>query len=939
MRFFPATREFTAVKSVKASLCAGIFLATTSGPLVAQDTTAISDLLSGNRFDDAIEAIEKLHSRGEASAESYLQLAQAYMETGAGIAAEAAIERARRLGADYARTAVPFAKSQLLQGKYAEAIGALRGVIIPNDMRAAAAIVLGDANFALSKYGESDRQYHQAREIDQNNYQAMLGLARLALQKQDLALAADYATDAAEVAPDNTMVQYTLGMIARYRGEFVDAEAYFQRALDLFPENLLANIELASLKVDQNRTEEAQIHLDAIYAVAPRHPMAQYLSGAILASQERYEEAAVLLNNARTVTENYLPATFVRGLVSYQLGQDSLAESLLTKVHKAKPGNLPAKLALAGIYLRQKQPQRALDILKAVIAPDAPINAEALAIAAAATMQLGRTEEGERLYQRLSDAGSDQETEIVSNVPAKLALAKFVSGQKQAGISAMAEVVSNNAADVRSLAILGEMQMREKDIDGAAITIEKIIQIAPQRALGYNMKGSLAYARGEFVLAQQSFSQAYDRNPQYFTALRNRALVRIRLENLGGAEADLKGLLEQSPNDARAKAILGRVLLMLGRAEEAVDYFNDAVRAIPNSVDVWADYSEALAGAGKTSDAISQAKDTAVMAADRPDILRRMGLLLLGLDEARVAVRPLSRFVAFNPDNGEAHLLLGRALLATRLYTGAKSSFLRAEKAGGNKPDGDLINWYIFASDSLGERYDQALVRLPELVDAKRPADVRPSVVGDLMLASGRIDEAIIAYRAALKVTDTSGLAIGLANALDASGEKFDAVRVLENFVDRNPANRDARMALGTRYQQTGRQQAATAQYEAILRSGVADAQVAALLAKAYMELGNRNSIPLIERAYLIRPEDPFILDAYGWIMLQARRDTSAAIDALQKATRRAPAVAGYKFHLGMAYLARGQRQEALKEFQDALRLDPDFPDAGEAKRQIGLLN
>lgn len=899
---------------------------------------SVQSLMEQRQFEEAIEAIEALHAKGEASSESYLWLAEAYLETGAGIAAEAAIERARRLGADYALTAVPFAKTQLLQGKYPEAIGALRGVTIPQDMRALAAVIQGDANFAQKKYAEAQKNYVQARSEDPRNFQAALGLSRLALEAGKLEVAADYAREAERLAPENTMVQYTGGMIARYRGDVDSAEQHFMEAVRVFPGNILANIELAAIKIDNNRMDEAQVYLDAIYKAAPKHPMAQFLSGTILASRGRYEEAATLLNNARSVTENYLPAVYIRGMVLYELGQYALAENLLKKVLQARPDNQPARLALSGLYLKQQKPKTALEILQPALAAS-PDNTEVIALAAAAAMRAGDTQQGEALYERLGKATSGKGEPVNTGMQAKLAMAKFVAGKREAGLSSMAEIVSNNSADVRSLALLGEMQMREKDLDGAEATIDKIIQIAPDRGLGYNMKGSIEYTRGDYQAAHRSFSTAVARNPEYYTALRNKGLAQLRLGNLDGAESDLRKLLDVQPNDARAKAMLGRVLLRQDKASEAVGFFEGAVRAIPNSVDLWADYSDALAGAGKTSEAIEQAKDTAVMGADRPDILKRMGLLLLRLGEARVAVRPLSRYVAFHPDNGEAHLMQGRAQLAMRLYTGAKTSFVRAEKAREQKPDNDILNWYIFAADAQGGRFDEALARRSSLVASKRPEDIRPSVVGDLLLASGRLDDAITAYRNAQATGENGDIVIGLARALDARGDKQDAIRALEGFVDKYPANREARLALGRKYTAAGRTKAAAMQYEAILRGGVADAHVAALLAQAYLETGDRKSLPLIERAYLIRPEDPFILDSYGWIMLQARRDTSTAIAALEKATRRAPSVALYRFHLGMAYLARGQRDDAQKAFEDALNLDPDFPEAGEARRQIELLN
>ncbi len=904
----------------------------------AQDVTEqIDGFIRARQFEQAIEVIERLQSSGDADADIYMKLAEVYLEQGAGIAAEAAIERARRLGADYARTAVSFAKTQLLQNKYADALAAMRGVNIPQAQRAAASVVAADAYFAMRDYEEARRSYELAWDADQDNFQAYLGVARLELETGRFEEAALLAAEAQRLAPDNTMVRYTEGLIARYRGDLEAAERHFVAAQQLFEGNVLANIELAAIRIDQGRLNEAQSYLDTIYEVAPQHPMAKYLSGAILAAKGQYAEADVLFNASRTVTENYLPAIYMRGMVAFQLAKYDTAIELLTTVLDARPYNLPVRLALAISYVRRKQHQGALNVLAPVL-NDQTADPNILSVAATATIGLGDTEQGEALYARLAQLGADSVS--AADIQTKLALAQFVAGQREEALSSLTQSASNVGTNLRSLAILAGMQMRDDDFEGAEATVDKMIGAAPDRALGYNMRGSLEYKRGQFQQALRSFDAAVSRNPEYYTAIRNKALARIRLQDLSGAEADLKRLLELTPSDARAKAMLGRVLLRLDKAAEAVDYFNDAVRAIPGSVEIWADFSEALAGAGQTADAIEQAKDTAVMGEDRPDILKRMGLLMLGLNEARLAVRPLSRFVAFYPDSGEAHLLHGRALLAMGLYTGAKLSFVRASEAERDVPPADMLAWYLFACDALAERFDEALSRRAALSgNDSRPNDVSPSIVGDLLLAAGQPDEAVQAYRSGMRQNDSAALVIGLSKALKGLGDKEAAIDELQVFVQRNPTSRQGRLALGQMLEEDGRVVQAAEQYEAVLRGGVADATVAARLAKAYLETGNRRSIRLAERAYLIRPDDPFILDVYGWIMLQAARDTSAAIEALEKAVRRAPGTAQYRFHLGMAYLARGRRDDAANAFDEALKLDPQFPDAQDAKRQLNLLN
>ncbi|WP_417463519.1 XrtA/PEP-CTERM system TPR-repeat protein PrsT [Kordiimonas sp.] len=894
-------------------------------------------LLEQQKYQEAVDLLQARRDKESADSEFYLLLARAYLETGAGIAAEASIERARRLGADYAGTAVLFAKSLLVQGKYADALAAIRGITIPKEEQTIAYIIAGDANFALKNTKEARRNYELAQKQGDHSFQAYLGLARLDMREGKLLAAEEMIIKAAEYGRDNTMVQYTWGLIDRYLGKMDEAEQHFLEAQRLFPANIMANLELASIRIDQGALEQAEQYLDAVYSVSANYPMALYLSSVIHASRGEFEEANTLLNRARNITDSYLPAMYIRGLVAFQLGNYAVAENQLAKVLNARPANQPARMALAGTYLRQSRPQDAYRTLQPLLEIGQP-DPSVIAMAAAASMASGQPERGHELYELLAADETQTPDELVDGLASKLALARYVSGNTEAAYDAILTHPRTTDVDARELGVLGGMQLRSGDYEGAELTINKVLSALPDRALGYNMRGTLEYQRGQYAKALESFKAAISRNDDYYTAIRNKALAELQLGQNAAAESDLKSLLKSQPTDARAKAMLGRALLRQEKGEEAVTYFSEAVRVMPNATEMLADYADALAIAGQTSKAIEQARETAVLAADNPVLLKRMGLLLLRLNQARIAVRPLSRYVAFNPDDGEAHMMHGRALLSMGLSTGSKISFERARNAERNKPDEAMLAWYLFAVDALSGRYNEALRGMGRLEVAARPADLKSSLIGDTLMRAGRLEEAIAAYEKSIAVEATSDLVVGLATALEETGERRLAIEKLEDFVKTAPADRNARMALGGLFERAGLPSAATDQYEAVLRGGIADAHVVARLARAYLRLGNVRSVPLAKQAYLILPEDPFILDIYGWVMLQAQRDSALAEKALEKATRRAPAEALYRYHLGMTYLTQGRRREALETLKQALRLNPNFEEADEAKRQINLL-
>lgn len=920
-------------------------LMTFSLPSFGQDETEhtvffdVQKMFDARKFEEAKNLLTKLQVRGDLAVEKYMWLSRVQLELGAGIAAEAAIVRARDLKADYAVTAVPYAKALLVQGKFNEALQSIRGVSVPKAMQDQAYIVSGDAHFALRDYDKARREYLLAIDADDSNFQPYLGLSRLKLNAGDVAAAKRLAEQAVARDPYNTMVQFTLGLISRYMGEIDRAESYFLEAVSLFPNNVMANIELASIRINQNRISEAEAYLDVVYSASLNQPMAIFLSAVILATQGDYENAELNLLRVQALTENYLPAIYVRGLVAYQLGKNTIAAHSLEKVLEVSPNNKAARMALAGAYAKQQRPRAALNTLQPLLIGDTQDDAAVLTMAASAAMAAGDVDRGKLLYERVAVLQNTNSAQIISGVKTKLAMAQFVAGNPEDAVATISSISGGVGIEIRELGVLASMQIRSEDLTGARTTIEKIIEAGPDRALGFNMMGTLAFKEGDFIAAANSYSQALARNPEYFSALRNRGLAYFRSGDYENAEIDLRNLLDRQPNDARSKAILGKTLLTVGKAEEAVPYFKEAIREVPASIVLAADYAQALAEAGQTTRAIEQARAAATKAADKPAVLKRMGLLLLDMGQPKAAERPLSRYVAFNPASGEAHLMQGRALLSMGLFTGSTTSFERARYATEQRQDPAIIEWYLFAAAAKALRQKSALEILDTLDFTKRPVDVPASVVGNILLHSGKAKEAELAYQQAFSVNQTADLAIGLSKAMSAQSQDSKAIALLESFVANHPADRFARSELGAKFENAGRFEDAARQYEQILRNGVADSIAAANLASVYLRLNNSDSIRLVERAFLISPDDPYILDVHGWVMLQAGRDVKKAVVSLEKAVRRAPAKASYKYHLGMAYLAENRRRLALKLLQQAVNLDKDFAGVEEARRQISLLN
>jgi predicted O-linked N-acetylglucosamine transferase (SPINDLY family) len=165
------------------------------------------------------------------------------------------------------------------------------------------------------------------------------------------------------------------------------------------------------------------------------------------------------------------------------------------------------------------------------------------------------------------------------------------------------------------------------------------------------------------------------------------------------------------------------------------------------------------------------------------------------------------------------------------------------------------------------------------------------------LLADGRTDEAIAAYRAALTAAPGEGaLAIGLAHALNEAQRPAEAEPVLRDFLRREPANFEALLALSTSLKLLQRFDESWQVLLAAARISPEDANAPGLAARLFAQIGRHaQSVALFNAAIHHAPGDarwqvlralamPAIPESTEAIARQ-REDMARRIAALREST------------------------------------------------------
>ncbi|WIM04745.1 MAG: tetratricopeptide repeat protein [Candidatus Nitricoxidivorans perseverans] len=316
----------------------------------------------------------------------------------------------------------------------------------------------------------------------------------------------------------------------------------------------------------------------------------------------------------------------------------------------------------------------------------------------------------------------------------------------------------------------------------------------------------------------------------------------------------------------------------------------------------------------------------------------------------------LGRFVSANPKASEARLAYARLLVGERRYADARREFgellaaapdnvdtiyavavlslqlndLKAAEAHLmrlielNSPEINGARIYLGQIAEEGKRWDEALKWYEEVAPGAQylPARLR---IAHVLVRQGKLDEARRHLRetAAADPRERTQLLIGEAQLLREAGRHADVFAVLDGGLAAQPDQPELLYETALAAERVGRIE----QMERNLRRLI---ELKPDHAHAYNALGyslvDRNvrldeAQALIEKAVQLSPQDPYILDSKGWLLFR-RGDTAGALEILRRALalRADPEIAA---HLGEVLWAAGQRDEARKTWEDALKANP----------------
>ena len=433
--------------------------------------------------------------------------------------------------------------------------------------------------------------------------------------------------------------------------------------------------------------------------------------------------------------------------------------------------------------------------------------------------------------------------------------------------------------------------------------------------------------------ALADFADTANRFPDSVNARLNEAKVFSQLNRADDAMPILQGILDKNPAQTEALTLYAQILLQQGRGSDAVAAAERARKAEPTNIGLINGEAQIYARLQQYDKAL-EVLNTAQATGKMPvQLLPTLGSIQLAAGKTDAAKRTFADLVAADPNNIGAVIadidLLGRL----KDFDGARQV---ANDALQRQPTSLPLLQARVRIDLLDKGIDAALQTADKLSSSASHMPAAATLKGGLLMGAQRYKEAADAFRSQYQNEPSSALAVGLAQALEASGDQAGATSALTQWQAAHPDDPAVAQTLGSLDISAHRYESAERNLQLVLKAQPNNLVALNNLAWIYQQKGDKRAREYAQRAFEQSPT-PEVTDTLGWIMSQ-QGDAAKAVPLLQSAAAARPQNSSIKYHLAVALKNTDRPTEAIAVLKPLLESPASFDDRAAAQALLVAL-
>jgi len=858
------------------------------------------DLHSQKDYKGSILELKNALQKAPENAQARWLLGETYLKLGQGSDAEKELARAQQLGVSFTSVQPQLVQALMIQGQYEQA---LQKALPPEQATPAHKAQLlslqGEARLGLRQAESGCQLFQNALDLDAKSSAANRGLARCAMHKRNVDEARARMQQAIENTPGDVENWLMLGNIELSQNNLSAAGEHFSKALSLEPGNRYALLKHAFVALSQKNLDLARKDLKLMQDIAPKSADLLYLNAAIKYHEGNYQAAMPLLQELLGHQPNHINTNYLAGLVTYELASYQQAIGYLSKVINAVPNHADARKYLASAQYLVGDTKSAYQTL----IPIALETRDSQTLALLSRIQYGLGQPAKAL-STLSDA-----THLApQNQALKTQLAQmyFQAGDEARGFEALTEY-TKQAHEASSADVLLVTQLINNKRPAEALGVaERLIQQSPDSVLPYNLKGMAQVANGDVAAAYLSFEKAHSLDPNAIASLLNLTQIDIQAKRFEKARQRLQAYIKKNPVHAQAMTTLAELEAAAGHDQEQMKWLEKAVKADPAYLPAQSQRILRLLSEKRFDEALSAAHGAQAASPSSPEALALLADTQFMSNDLVNAEAGYKKLTQQSPAPG---LLYRLAIVQTRLGK-PKEAIATLNKLLSQAP-GSIQAMALLAELHIADkRFSEAAQVINRIKQAQPKSATGWYLEGGMLASQGKHGPALHAYKTAHQIAADSRSVTRLHLAMVRAGMNAEAESLINDWLNKRPNDVQARRYLATFYYQQQRTRDSIAQYAKLLSHAPNDLMALNNLALQYSDIKDPRALATAERAHGLAPNNPSILDTYGWILVQSGK-LKTGIANLQKAHTAKPGNPEIALHLATALAKNGDTKEA----------------------------
>lgn len=737
------------------------------------------------------------------------------------------------------------------------------------------------------------------------------------LEKGELAKARIEFQNAVQIKPKLVSAWYGLAQIAEKEADFPKLFGLLQKVVELDPKHLEAQIKYGRLLLVAGKLDRALETSNTALALSPDDLAAQSLKAAVLFKLNDVEAALSLANAVLAKDEKYVDALVILAMDKIAAGDSEKAIEYLDKGIAQNEKNLALQLMKIKALSNLKRDDNAIEIYKKLIVLYPESNELKLGLAEL-YYKLARTGDAEQELRNIVKLNPDN-VQYVTNL---LSFIQTTQGAEAAKKELQA-LVTNNPKNLEYKFLLVNFYKETKQTQLAEALLNDVVKAVPDSKDAIKAKAvlaTIAMEAGDKTRAGDLVAQVLEKDKNNEQALIIKASMLMEQSDLENAIATLRIILRDAPNSSRALFLLAKSHELAGSTALAEEHYLRAFQTSKMSGEFGVPYAQFLLKRGQVSRAEKTVEDILGQTPNHVPTKRLLAQIKITQGDMVGAQKVADELRKFgNSDVSEQ--IMGVIFATKKNYAESISSFQRAYNAAPDdiQPLAGLVKTYLLAGKvkEASDFLDNVLKANPKNVNAKL-------LKSQLLVLSGDKEKAIEVYNQLVnEKSDNAEVYQQLANAHVHDNKLIEAEKVIKLGLTKVPTNFSLQLSQAAIYEMTNRYDAAISAYDAMLKQRP-DAEVivnnyASLLAE------RKNDKKSFEHAYTLaqrfkNSEIPQFKDTLAWSAYRVGK-YDEALAQMKVATEKMPELAIFHYHLGHIYLAKQDKPNAKRAFEQVLKL------------------